>query len=312
MVPNGKVLTTFAPQFVDSMTNKRGKGPKGEKNKSRANELKSSASKRYSKGKRLDKDKFLKRGRKGEPQPKPDKEKKEGVRLNKYLANAGICSRREADTLIEAGAVEINGEVVTKLGTRVKPTDDVKCGGSKVNREKPVYVLLNKPKDFITTVSDPQGRKTVMDIVGKACKERIYPVGRLDRNTTGVLLFTNDGDLAKKLTHPKHQVRKIYHVTTDQPMSNNDLVQLCKGVKLEDGTVQADKAAFVEGKEDRREIGVELHSGKNRVIRRMFEALEYKVVKLDRVSFAGLTKKNIPRGHYRFLNEKEVSFLRML
>ena len=239
-------------------------------------------------------------------------EKDNGVRLNKYLANAGICSRREADRLIEAGVVEINGTVVTELGTRVMPDDVVKYGGQTLSQESLVYLLLNKPKDFITTAVDPQGRKTVLHLIGNACKERIYPVGRLDRMTTGLLLCTNDGDLAKKLTHPKHGVKKIYHVTLEKAVTNRDLVQLLKGVNLEDGIVKADKAEYVKTEGSKKEIGIELHSGKNRVIRRMMEALGYKVIKLDRVYFAGLTKKNLPRGRHRFLDPKEIAMLKML
>lgn len=234
-----------------------------------------------------------------------------GVRLNKFLANSGVCSRREADRLIEAGVVEINGKVVTELGTRVMEGDTVKYGGETLNPENLVYLLLNKPKDFITTVSDPQGRRTVLQLIANACKERIYPVGRLDRMTTGLLLFTNDGDLAKKLTHPSFGVKKIYHVTLDKNVTHRDIVQLLKGVDLEDGTVKADKAEYVKAEGSKKEIGIELHSGKNRVIRRMMEALGYKVVKLDRVYFAGLTKKNLPRGKYRMLDPKEVAMLKM-
>ncbi len=234
------------------------------------------------------------------------------VRLNKFLADAGICSRREADRLIQSGVVEINGIIVTELGTKVGPDDKVHYGGELLKREKLQYVLLNKPKGFISTSDDPMDRKTVMNLVENACKERIYSVGRLDRNTTGVLLFTNDGDMAKKLTHPKHGVRKLYHVTLDKPISKNDLLQIMVGFELEDGFVKPDKIDFVEGVSAKNEIGIELHSGKNRIVRRIFEHMGYHVEKLDRVVFAGLTKKDIPRGKFRILTEKEVMMLKML
>lgn len=248
---------------------------------------------------------------------KPNKAKQtpsdpDSIRLNKYLAHSGICSRREADTYIEAGLVEVNGKVVTELGTKVKLSDHVKYGGHSVRPEKPVYLLLNKPKDYITTLNDPQGRKTVSLLIAGACKERVFPVGRLDRNTTGLLLLTNDGALAKKLTHPKHGVRKIYMVTLDKNVAAADLKKLEKGVQLEDGYVNVDVASYVGDGADKKIVGVELHSGKNRVIRRLFEALGYTVTKLDRTVFAGLTKKNVQRGKYRFLTGKEISQLKML
>lgn len=233
-----------------------------------------------------------------------------GVRLNKFLANAGVCSRREADMLIESGIVEINGKVVTALGTKVLPTDEVKYDGQTLRREKKVYLLMNKPKGYITTSKDENNRKTVLDLVRPVCKERIYPVGRLDRDTTGVLLFTNDGELAKKLTHPSHGVKKIYHVNLDKNVKKVDLEKLCKGITLEDGVVNADVAVHVGDGLNKKEVGVELHSGKYRVIRRMFEKLGYKVVKLDRVSFAGLTKKKLSRGETRMLTEEEITFLK--
>ncbi len=238
-------------------------------------------------------------------------DKSKGVRINKFIANAGFCSRREADKYIAAGVVKINGKVVTELGTRVMPGDEVLFDGQRVSPERLVYLLLNKPKDYITTVSDPQGRRTVMDLVKNACDKRIFPVGRLDRNTTGLLLLTNDGELTTRLTHPKYGVSKLYHVKTDKPVAVNDLVKLNKGVELEDGIVKADKASYVDNsKKD--EVGVLLHSGKNRVIRRMFEKLGYRVVKLDRVAFGNLTKKNLPRGKFRFLTPIEVNQLKML
>ena len=232
------------------------------------------------------------------------------VRLNKYLANAGICSRREADNYIEAGLVTVNGVVVTELGTKVSPTDDVRFNAERVNPERKVYVLLNKPKDCVTTVDDPQERKTVLDCLRGIGKERIYPVGRLDRNTTGVLLLTNDGDLASRLTHPKFMKKKVYHVTCDKNVAMSDMDLLVNGIELEDGHVYADEVTYV-NEADRSQIGIEIHSGKNRIVRRMMEHLGYKVQKLDRVLFAGLTKKNLKRGDWRYLTEKEVNMLRM-
>lgn len=232
------------------------------------------------------------------------------VRLNKYLANAGICSRREADNYIEAGLVTVNGVVVTELGTKVVPTDDVRFNAERINPERKVYVLLNKPKDCVTTVDDPQERKTVLDCLRGIGKERIYPVGRLDRNTTGVLLLTNDGDLASKLTHPKFMKKKIYHVTCDKNVAMSDMDLLVSGIELEDGHVYADEVTYVNDA-DRSQIGIEIHSGKNRIVRRMLEHLGYRVQKLDRVLFAGLTKKNLKRGDWRYLTDKEVNMLRM-
>lgn len=232
------------------------------------------------------------------------------IRLNKYLSNAGICSRREADVLIQTGVVSINGEIVTEMGYKIKPGDVVQYDGETINAETKRYVLLNKPKGFITTMDDPFGRKTVMSLVRKACRERVYPVGRLDRDTTGLLLFTNDGDMAKKLTHPRHKASKIYHAELNKPVKKEDLEKLIAGIDLEDGRTNFDVAEFVKDG-NAREIGVELHSGKNRIVRRMFEASGYEVVKLDRVQFAGLTKKDLPRGMFRHLSEKEVAFLKM-
>ncbi|MCB9224922.1 MAG: rRNA pseudouridine synthase [Crocinitomicaceae bacterium] len=245
--------------------------------------------------------------RKGDPLPSFSEE----VRLNKFIANAGICSRREADVLIATGVVEVNGKTITEMGYKIKPGDEVRYDGQLIQSEKKQYVLLNKPKNFITTMDDPQGRKTAYELVAKACKERIYPVGRLDRNTTGLLLFTNDGDLAKKLTHPRYEVAKIYHVTIDKPLDVEDINKLMEGVELDDGSyVKADEVKIIPDTRNR-EIGIEIHSGKNRVVRRMFDALAYTVVKLDRVKFAGLTKKDLPRGTFRHLTEKEVAFLKM-
>ena len=234
----------------------------------------------------------------------------EPIRLNKFLANAGICSRREADEFITAGVVSVNGEVVTELGTKIKRTDEVKFHDQPVNIERKVYVLLNKPKDCVTTSDDPQERKTVMDYVKDACKERIYPVGRLDRNTTGVLLLTNDGDLASKLTHPKYLKKKIYHVYCDKNVTKADLDQIVSGITLDDGEIHADAVSYA-SETDKSQVGIEIHSGKNRIVRRIFESLGYRVVKLDRVYFAGLTKKGLRRGDWRYLTEMEVSMLRM-
>jgi 23S rRNA pseudouridine2605 synthase len=234
----------------------------------------------------------------------------EPIRLNKFLANAGICSRREADEFIAAGVVSVNGEIVTELGTKIKRTDEVKFHDEPVNVERKVYVLLNKPKDCVTTSDDPQERKTVMHCVKDACKERIYPVGRLDRNTTGVLLLTNDGDLASKLTHPKYLKKKIYHVYCDKNVTKADLDQIAAGITLEDGEIHADAISYA-SETDKKQVGIEIHSGKNRIVRRIFESLGYKVIKLDRVYFAGLTKKGLKRGDWRYLTEQEVNFLRM-
>lgn len=232
------------------------------------------------------------------------------IRLNKYIANAGICSRREADVLIATGAITVNGEVVTEMGHKVMPTDEVRYGDKVLQREKPVYVLLNKPKDYITTTDDERDRANVMELVRGACEERIYPVGRLDRDTTGLLLFTNDGDLTKKLTHPSSAVEKTYAVELDKPFASVDMEMLRNGVELNDGMITPDEVEYIG--ESKKEIGVTIHSGRNRIIRRMFEALGYEVVKLDRVIFAGLTKKDLPRGRWRFLTKNEVNFLKML
>ena len=234
----------------------------------------------------------------------------EPLRLNKFLANAGVCSRREADEFIQAGLVTVNGEVVTELGTKILRTDEVKFHDAVVSLEKKVYVLLNKPKDYVTTSDDPQQRKTVMDLVKDVCPERIYPVGRLDRNTTGVLLLTNDGDLASKLTHPKFLKKKVYHVHLDKNLTSHDKDQIREGITLDDGEIKADAIEYADDR-DKSQVGIEIHSGKNRIVRRIFESLGYRVTKLDRVQFAGLTKKNLRRGDWRFLTEKEVDMLRM-
>ncbi|KAA9340327.1 rRNA pseudouridine synthase [Adhaeribacter soli] len=226
------------------------------------------------------------------------------LRLNRYIANAGICSRREADELIAAGEIRVNGEVITELGYKVQPTDSVQYGKKNLSREKLVYVLLNKPKDFITTTEDPEGRKTVMDLVKNASKERIFPVGRLDRNTTGLLLFTNDGELAQKLTHPSHKNSKIYQVELDKPITKDDFQKIVDGLELEDGKAEVDDLALIGN--TNKFLGIEIHIGRNRIVRRIFESLGYEVVTLDRVQYAGLTKKDLPRGNWRFLTEKEV------
>ena len=232
------------------------------------------------------------------------------IRLNKYLANAGVSSRREADKLIESGVVTVNGKVITELGYKITPGDEVKFGGAILRKEKSVYILLNKPKDYITTSKDPQERRTVMHLIEGACKERVYPVGRLDRMTTGLLLFTNDGEVAKRLTHPSHGAKKMYHVTIDQNLSLADMKSIQSGIELEDGIAEVDAIEFVEGA-GRKEVGIEIHSGRNRIVRRIFEKLGYNVIKLDRVTFAGLTKKDLQRGYWRQLSEKEVGMLLM-
>lgn len=234
----------------------------------------------------------------------------EPIRLNKFLANAGVCSRREADEFITAGVVSVNGEVITELGTKIKRGDEVKFHDQPVSIERKIYILLNKPKDTVTTSDDPQARRTVMDLVKGACPERIYPVGRLDRNTTGVLLLTNDGDLASKLTHPKYLKKKIYHVHLDKNLTKADMDQIASGIQLDDGEIHADAISYTD-ENKKSDVGIEIHSGKNRIVRRIFESLGYKVQKLDRVYFAGLTKKGLRRGEWRFLTEQEVNFLRM-
>ena len=255
------------------------------------------------------------KGRKKEGEEKKTRETIElmdgSSRLNKYVANSGICSRREADDMIQAGLISVNGVVIIELGTKVNPGDVVKYNGETIRNEKLRYVLLNKPKDFITTTDDPQDRRTVMGLIEGACKERIYPVGRLDRNTTGVLLFTNDGDLAKKLTHPSYEIHKIYHVELDKNLKHTDLEKIRDGLQLEDGFIKVDDIQYDAGFEDKKQIGVEIHSGKNRIVRRIFESLDYSVIKLDRVIFAGLTKKDVPRGRWRVLTELEVNTLKM-
>ena len=241
----------------------------------------------------------------------PKSDSSSGIRLNKYIANSGICSRREADTYIEHGSVEVNGKLVTEMGYKVQPDDVVRFDGTSITPEQKRYILLNKPKNYITTMDDDRGRKTVMELISNASKERIYPVGRLDRNTTGLLLFTNDGDLAKKLTHPKHNVRKLYHASLDRKLELRDLEKLRGEVIIEGRKVFIDAISYVDG-EPKSEIGIEIHSGRNRIVRKIFEHVGYKVNKLDRVIFAELTKKNLPRGRWRELTNLEVTNLQIM
>jgi 23S rRNA pseudouridine2605 synthase len=239
----------------------------------------------------------------------PVKKEHELIRLNRFIANSGVCSRREADEIIKKGLITVNGKKITGLGTKVTYNDEVKYKGRRLSAEKKVYLLLNKPRGYITTVEDPHADQTVLDLIGDACPERVYPVGRLDKYTTGVLLLTNDGDLTGKLTHPKYKRKKIYHVFLDKVVLKDDLFRLTEGIRLEDGFVAADSVSYADT-DDKTQIGIELHSGQNRVVRRMFETLGYKVKKLDRVYFAGLTKKNLPRGKGRFLTQKEIAMLK--
>jgi 23S rRNA pseudouridine2605 synthase len=231
------------------------------------------------------------------------------IRLNKFLANSGICSRRDADELIKSCEVSVNGKVVQEQGIKVSPKDEITYKGKRISREQKVYILMNKPKDVVTTVRDKHAERTVIDLVENACPERVYPVGRLDKNTTGVLLLTNDGDLTKQLTHPSHKKKKIYHVQLDRDLTKADMMKIVDGITLEDESIQVDAISYVEEK-DRSQIGIEIHSGQNRIVRRIFESLDYKVKKLDRVYFAGLTKKNLPRGKWRFLTPQEISILK--
>jgi 23S rRNA pseudouridine2605 synthase len=258
------------------------------------------------------KDRKVTRERSESERPKTTPGVAGSMRLNKYIANSGICSRREADELIKAGTVTVNGKVITEMGFKISPSDIINYGGQTLRRERMIYLLLNKPKDYITTAEDPEGRKTVLHLIQDACKERIYPVGRLDRNTTGVLLFTNDGELTKKLTHPKHGVKKIYHVELDKALKKTDFDNILEGVELEDGVIKADDLSYVGDGDDKKQVGIEIHSGKNRIIRRLFEHLGYEVRRLDRVTFAGLTKKDLSRGRWRFLSAEEVSILKMI
>lgn len=245
---------------------------------------------------------------KAKPAPKPESDE---VRLNKFIANSGICSRREADTYISTGLVSVNGKIVTELGTKVNPLkDDIRFNGERLKGEKKVYIIMNKPKDFVTTLSDPHADHTVMELISKSkCPERVVPVGRLDKATTGVLLFTNDGVMTENLTHPSKGVRKIYHAFLDKNLKKDDFDKILSGIELEDGPIAADALSYVD--DDKSQVGLEIHSGRNRIVRRIFESLGYKVRKLDRVYFAGLTKKNLRRGEWRFLTEKEINLLKM-
>lgn len=256
------------------------------------------------------------RNESGKPASRPGKSALSGkdntitlIRLNRYIANSGVCSRRDADEHIKNGLISVNGKTITDLGTKVTYDDDVRFKNKRLSAEKKVYILLNKPKDYVTTVEDPHAEHTVLELIGKECPERVYPVGRLDKATTGVLLLTNDGDLAGKLTHPKYKRKKIYHVFLDNPVTKNDLFKLTEGIELDGIKVVADAVSYADP-DDKSQIGIELHSGQNRVIRRMFETLGYRVKKLDRVYFAGLTKKNVQRGKWRYLNDKEISMLK--
>lgn len=263
--------------------------------------------------KRFDNRKKFSKREEDKPKQKQTKtsSESEGIRLNKYISNSGICSRREADVYIASGSASVNGKTITEMGYKVQLTDEVRFDGSLISPEKKRYVLLNKPKNFITTMDDDRGRKTVMELVGNASKERIYPVGRLDRNTTGLLLFTNDGEMAKKLTHPKHNIQKIYHASLDKKLSNSDLNKIAEGFILDERRVLVDEISYIIN-QPKSEVGVKIHSGRNRIVRRIFEHFNYSVVKLDRVIFAGLTKKDLPRGHWRYLTEMEVNNLKML
>ncbi len=298
----------------------RRNGPQGrDEDRKERKPVSGPGSRSYAHGRSTDDRRNMARNRPKRPRIKIRKDDQQGsqlqssdgtVRLNKYIAHAGICSRREADELIKAGLVTVNDEVITEMGVKVKPGDVVKYNGERLRAEKKVYLLLNKPKDIVTTSDDPEGRKTVMDLVRNACDQRLYPVGRLDRNTTGVLLMTNDGSLATRLMHPKYNVRKIYHVILQSTLKPEDMNRLAEGITLEDGFIQPDAVSFI-SEEARNEVGIEIHSGRNRIVRRMFEHLGYKVTRLDRVVFAGLTKKNLPRGKYRFLTEREINRLKM-
>ncbi|MDG1658487.1 MAG: pseudouridine synthase [Crocinitomicaceae bacterium] len=288
-------------------TNAGRSGGRGNDTKKKSSQGKSTSERKNvtarDKGKYID---FKDRAKKGDPLPTFG----ENVRLNKYLSNAGVCSRREADVLIQTGLVAVNGEVVTEMGFKVSPTDEVKYDGGTIAAQKKQYVLLNKPKGFVTSMDDPFGRKNAMTLVAKACKENVFPIGRLGKDTTGLVLFTNDSDLEKKLMHPKHRAGQLFHVALNRKMKPEHLAALTSGVLLEDGTTKFSKAEFVSDT-DSREIGIEFHSGKNQIVQRALESLGYAVVKMDRVTYSGLTKKDLPRGNYRHLSEKEVGFLKM-
>ena len=291
----------------------RGRQERGSSSDSKGG--KSSSSSGTFKGKSKDKNfrphpekvKYFKKG----PSKLPKKAESDEIRLNKYISNSGVCSRREADTYISTGSATVNGKIITEMGYKVKPNDEVRFDDVLITPEAKRYVLLNKPKNYITTMDDERNRKTVMELIHRSTKERIYPVGRLDRETTGLLLFTNDGDMAKKLTHPKHNVKKLYHVTLDKKLSMVDLHKIAENFVLEGKMVFVDKVSYIENK-PKFEVGIEIHSGRNRIVRRIFEHFGYNVVKLDRVIFAGLTKRNLGRGVWRHLNEQEVNNLKMI
>ena len=290
------------PRPPQSKAPARQNGSKGRQGSGKSYERRSSGSGRYFSDKQYKK--------RNSPAKAPKAEDDGLVRLNKFIANSGVCSRREADKYIEAGLVTVNGKIVTELGTRVSPTDDIRFSGERIKGEKKVYIVMNKPKSFVTTTSDPHAEKTVMDLIStELCKERVFPVGRLDKATTGVLMFTNDGNLAEKLTHPSYRVRKIYYVTLDKNLKKADFDAVLEGITLDDGPIAADALSYVNGVQS--EVGIEIHSGRNRIVRRIFEHLGYKVKKLDRVYFAGLTKKNLRRGQWRFLTEEEINHLMM-
>jgi 23S rRNA pseudouridine2605 synthase len=253
--------------------------------------------------------KVMKSKRQAKDMPKA-KHEDELIRLNKYIASTGICSRREADDFIQAGLVTVNDKLVTELGTKIKPTDVIKYNGERLKEEKKVYILLNKPKDYITTLEDPHAKRTVIDLIKGACRERVYPVGRLDRNTTGVLLLTNDGELTKRLTHPRFEKLKIYHIELNKGLRPADMDKIASGIRLDDGFIKADAISYTDP-EDKKQIGIEIHSGRNRIVRRIFEQLGYDIRKLDRVYFAGLSKKGLSRGQWRFLTEQEIHLLKM-
>ncbi len=299
------------PKFLkmDSNKNSSGRRQEGKRSTPQKDTKKSSFQRDAKKSTPLSRKNVKKDFKKATTAPKADEST--GIRLNKYIANSGVCSRREADTYIEHGSVEVNGILVTEMGYKVQPDDVVRFDGTSITPEQKRYILLNKPKNYITTMDDERGRKTVMELISNASKERIYPVGRLDRNTTGLLLFTNDGDLAKKLTHPKHNVRKLYHASLDKKLDLKDLEKLRGDVVIEGRKVFIDAVSYVDG-QPKSEIGIEIHSGRNRIVRKIFEHLGYKVNKLDRVIFAELTKRNLPRGRWRELTNLELNNLQMM
>lgn len=303
-------LPKFQEHMRQNQSGGRGRGKQDDRRKPASSKASSSRPKKKGSQNTPNERKFYKPNLKQAESVLSTKDAKEGVRLNKFIAATGLCSRREADVHIASGMVAINGKVVTEMGYKVMPTDEVKYNGEVIKGEGLVYLLLNKPKGFITTMYDEKARKTVMDLVGEACKERIYPVGRLDRATTGVLLFTNDGQVAQKLTHPSHGARKIYQVTLDKGLSQSDFSKIAAGLQLEDGPAPVDRLEYLDGK-DKKHLGIEIHIGRNRIVRRIFKELGYEVMKLDRTLFHTFTKKNLKRGQYRFLSKEEINFLKM-